>query len=227
MKKIGIIILLIGLVGLALVMGMDTSVATGHGDERVHNIGLMSEKQNYLFVAIAFAVVGAVLLAIGLTKAASQGPGDRFDASQQSRACPFCAEQIKPQAIVCRFCGKGVEPSMEKFTEEVDRTTFDSMSWRINGLHRVVASIRAQKRRYLIGCIVAALMSVVGLSFLRQSDDDRIDEMCRAPDRSMSWDGICQYRDGLTPEAKRRLIQMADQVKESEARLRAAESELR
>lgn len=109
MKKIGIVVLIIGLVGLAFALGMDTSVATGHGDDRVHNIGLMSDKQNYLFLAIALAIVGVVLLAIGIKNGASLSVWNPTDANMQSRACPYCAEQIKSKAVVCRFCGKDVE----------------------------------------------------------------------------------------------------------------------
>jgi hypothetical protein len=28
--------------------------------------------------------------------------------------CPYCAEPIKPSAIVCRFCGRSVTPSRER-----------------------------------------------------------------------------------------------------------------
>ena len=125
MKKIGISVLIIGLVGLVLALGIDTSVATGHGDNRVHNIGLMSEKQNYLFVAIALAVVGVVLLALGIKNGTPLSFWNPTDANKQSRACPYCAEQIKSKAVVCRFCGKDVEPSIEGVAEEIDGTTFE------------------------------------------------------------------------------------------------------
>ena len=29
------------------------------------------------------------------------------------RPCPFCAEPIKPSAVVCRFCGRAVPPAAE------------------------------------------------------------------------------------------------------------------
>ena len=56
MKKIGIFVLVIGLVGLLASLGMNTTV------NRVHNIGLLSEKQNFLLVFIAMAFAGVVIL---------------------------------------------------------------------------------------------------------------------------------------------------------------------
>lgn len=32
----------------------------------------------------------------------------------ENRKCPFCAEEIKPEAKLCRFCGKDVEPEPVK-----------------------------------------------------------------------------------------------------------------
>jgi hypothetical protein len=33
-----------------------------------------------------------------------------FGARHRSVACPYCAERIKPAAVVCRFCGRQVVP---------------------------------------------------------------------------------------------------------------------
>lgn len=39
------------------------------------------------------------------------GDGNLSDSvSTESRACPWCAEEIKAAAIICRFCGRDVPP---------------------------------------------------------------------------------------------------------------------
>ena len=63
MKKIGILVLIIGLVGLVGTLAMDTTVASGSG--RIHNIGRISEQQNLLLVSVAMAIVGVVILVFG------------------------------------------------------------------------------------------------------------------------------------------------------------------
>jgi hypothetical protein len=40
----------------------------------------------------------------------AQPPSSETPAAAASRKCPFCAEEIKAEAIKCRFCGSQVEP---------------------------------------------------------------------------------------------------------------------
>jgi hypothetical protein len=40
---------------------------------------------------------------------AATEPSIGFD----TRACPYCAERIKPEAVVCRYCGRDVAPQQE------------------------------------------------------------------------------------------------------------------
>ncbi|WP_432372262.1 hypothetical protein ACRPHP_16450 [Pantoea allii] len=64
MKKFGIAILIIGVIGAIASMAMDVSVATP-GGMRVNNIGLMADRQNYLIISGFVAIAGLLLTLFG------------------------------------------------------------------------------------------------------------------------------------------------------------------
>ncbi|MEQ1622145.1 MAG: hypothetical protein ABL919_12115 [Methylococcales bacterium] len=106
MKKVGIILVVIGFLGIMLALGMETSVSS-YGVSRVQNIGLMNEQQNLLIVFIALAIVGVLILVSGNRKAQST---EKNSSDSVTRNCPYCAEIIKAQAIICRYCDRDIVP---------------------------------------------------------------------------------------------------------------------
>lgn len=36
------------------------------------------------------------------------------DPTEKTRKCPFCAEDIKPEAVVCKHCGRDVPPEEDE-----------------------------------------------------------------------------------------------------------------
>lgn len=62
----GVVLIVVGGIGLLYFLNMDTTVFTLSG--RVHNIGLMQDRQNVLFLSIAACVAGVALSIVGVLK---------------------------------------------------------------------------------------------------------------------------------------------------------------
>jgi RNA polymerase subunit RPABC4/transcription elongation factor Spt4 len=115
MRTFGVLLCIGALIALVLGFSFDTSVSTGLG--RVHNLGLMNEKQNIIIVGGAMLIAGALLLAI-----TGREQSQPLSSEAGYRKCPNCAEFVKSEAKVCRFCQRELPSLLEiEALEEADR----------------------------------------------------------------------------------------------------------
>jgi len=121
MRKSGITILIIGLLGLIFTLNLDTTVSTYSG--RVHNIGLMNDKNNFLILFISMIMAGLFLFYKNKTPSSK---------TQLTRICPYCAEEIKVQAIVCRHCSRNVDPVSETEIKRLVTSSSETIIERVN-----------------------------------------------------------------------------------------------
>lgn len=58
------------------------------------------------FWGLIFGVVGIIIAAV-------MKPASYFE---DTRTCPHCAEQVKPEALVCKHCGRDLAPAGDATT---------------------------------------------------------------------------------------------------------------
>lgn len=113
---------------------MDTSVfipekSHGTGEDkvtipssRVNNIGLMKDQQNYLMLSALVSIVGLLMFLFGKDSPAKFGRS-KYDID--SKSCPQCAEMVKSEARICRYCNY-------KFTDVQEDVDWDELAKRVN-----------------------------------------------------------------------------------------------
>ncbi len=127
MKNIGIVLIALGAFFLFRYYHMDTTVTTeakdfGYGitvpSVTVNNLGLMEERRNGMTMSGIAILIGVILFVAGTMqetnnsgapiRTADIDPTTSISVEHSTRKCPFCAEEIKAEAVVCRFCNRDV-----------------------------------------------------------------------------------------------------------------------
>jgi hypothetical protein len=106
-------------------------------------VALAAERRNRSFWAFfwlsfffSFIIMGIIVASLPL-EPESQSNESTSLAPRKSAAyvaCPFCAEDVKPQAILCKHCGSKIEPVTPTALDEPDQSQADNLHLeRVNG----------------------------------------------------------------------------------------------
>ena len=118
MRGFGVVLLIAGTLWGFIAFNGDTTVTTEGKyiggvyipSQTVHNIGKMDERRNHLMVAGLMIVVGVILFALGKESAPSNTHRAKEGITEKTRKCPYCAESVKAEAVICRFCQRDLPP---------------------------------------------------------------------------------------------------------------------
>lgn len=132
-KNFGLCLIIAGAIWGVIAFNMKTTVETesrtiGSGlysayipSQTVHNLDLADQRRNHLIGAGISLISGILLFGFGSMKPATETTQTQktiaTETQNTERKCPFCAETIKQEAVVCRFCNRDVPVSTEPVIE--------------------------------------------------------------------------------------------------------------
>lgn len=172
MKKLGAALLLIGILGLLFSLSLDTTVPSSSlgSTNRIHNIGLMNEKQNLIIFFSVISMLGGAFVSIYRNNKPNH---EKFNSTpsvndQKNRTCPYCAETIKSKAVLCRYCGQRLEPSDDNDSTDTklgtdsnnNSTLFEKIS---NYIYQSSKAIES-----LFSLLAKNNISIIAISYLKK-----------------------------------------------------------
>jgi hypothetical protein len=89
--------------GIALLLFAFNFEITNPSSQYV-NLGLMDDKRNYVIISGVLILCGVILIGFGSIQEQSNSGNN----GTMTRQCPFCAEAIRLEAKICRFCNRDV-----------------------------------------------------------------------------------------------------------------------
>ena len=116
MVKIGVFIVIIGVLLGIYGYGMETTVTTDESvigvgpdairipSKKIHNIVLLEKRKECLMFSGGLVLIGIILYVAGVSQQS------KLEENRSRRACPKCGELIKNEAVKCRFCSYDIEP---------------------------------------------------------------------------------------------------------------------
>jgi len=132
MRTFGIILVVLGVIGGIYSFNMSTYVETGGefiGEgafstyiprQSIHNLDLADQRRTYLMISGLLIITGTILFGFGSLQNSSRNIDASMNGSFISsgeKKCPDCAEIVRTDAAVCRYC----RHQFATFTGESDK----------------------------------------------------------------------------------------------------------
>jgi hypothetical protein len=136
--------------------------------------GVIAENKGNSFIA-AFLISFLLSPLIGIIIAAAEKPNEavvekRRLQTGESRKCPFCAEVIKKEATVCRYCGRDLADAS---TQTAPLQELKEVSDKADTVQAIKLQMKQQPISLLVGGVLVALLIIVSVVMQTKTKTDQ------------------------------------------------------